>query len=87
MFATGNFFISSLLYKPWLCQFNFVSLHQEATMGAVSHSAAPPTIYHRVCLPYEQQQLQNCKWPPATVMAEGQRLQTGTLLSRGNFGV
>lgn len=86
MFATGNHFISSLLCKPRLCQFNFVSLHQEAMMGAVSHSAVPPTVHHRVCMP-QQQQLQNCMWLPATVMTEGQRLQTGTLLSRGNVRV
>lgn len=87
MFVTGNLFISSLLCKPRLCQFNFLSLHQETMMGTVSHSAVPPTVHQRVCMPSEQQQLQNCKWPPATVMAEGQRLQTGMLLSRGNVGV
>lgn len=87
MFAKGNPFISTLLCKPWLCQFNFVSLHQEAMTGAVSHSATLPTVHHTVCMPSEQQQLQNCKWPPATVIAERQRLQTGTLLSTGNAGV
>jgi hypothetical protein len=87
MFATGYLFISSLLCKPRLCQFNFVSLQQEAMMGAVSHSAVPPIVHHTVCMPSEQQQLQNCKWPSATVMTEGQRLQTGTMLSRGNAGV
>jgi hypothetical protein len=33
MFVTENLFTSSILGKPWLYQFNFVSLHQEAMTG------------------------------------------------------